>query len=102
MEDLLVRPRGRPRHVPLVSYRSFEYQTASWHRSRRVIAKVEDQFRGLFPRVGSIVTTLTEQTGPSSASTTARNRGTVHRDGQNRSRSAGAFIRQARLLRPPS
>jgi hypothetical protein len=59
IEDLLTRPRGRPRHAPLVRYRSFEYQAASWGRPRRVIAKVEHHLGELFPRVGFIVTTLT-------------------------------------------
>ena len=44
---------------PLVRYRSFEYQAASWDRPRRVIAKVEHHLGELFPRVGFIVTTLT-------------------------------------------
>ena len=59
IEDLLVRPRGRPSHAPLVRYRSFSYQAASWERPRRVIAKVEHHLGELFPRVGFIVTTLT-------------------------------------------
>jgi Transposase DDE domain group 1 len=59
IEDLLIRPRGRPSHAPLVRYRSFEYQAASWSRPRRVIAKVEHHLGELFPRVGFIVTTLT-------------------------------------------
>ena len=59
IEDLLTRPRGRPSYAPLVRYRSFEYQAASWDRPRRVIAKVEHHFGELFPRVGFIVTTLT-------------------------------------------
>src|SRR5262249_15668549 len=59
IEDLLVRPRGRPSHAPLVRYRSFQYQAASWARPRRVIAKVEHHPGELFPRVGFIVTTLT-------------------------------------------
>ena len=54
-----VRPRGRPSYAPLVRYRSFEYQAASWHRPRRVIAKIEHHLGELFPRVGFIVTTLT-------------------------------------------
>ena len=58
IEDLLVRPRGRPSHAPLVRYRSFHYQAASWDRPRRVIAKVEHHLGELFPRVGFIVTTL--------------------------------------------
>ena len=59
IEDLLTRPRGRPSYAPLVRYRSFEYQAASWDRPRRVIAKVEHHLGELFPRVGFIVTTLT-------------------------------------------
>ena len=59
VEDLLVRPRSRPSHAPLVRYRSFQYQATSWKRPRRVIAKVEHHLGELFPRVGFIVTTLT-------------------------------------------
>src|SRR5229473_2735834 len=59
IEDLLVRPRGRPSYAPLVRYRSFAYQAASWARPRRVIAKIEHHLGELFPRVGFIVTTLT-------------------------------------------
>jgi hypothetical protein len=59
IEDLLTRPRGRPSFAPLVRYRSFQYQAASWDRPRRVIAKVEHHLGELFPRVGFIVTTLT-------------------------------------------
>ena len=59
IDDLLTRPRGGPSHAPLVRYRSFEYQAASWDRPRRVIAKVEHHLGELFPRVGFIVTTLT-------------------------------------------
>jgi hypothetical protein len=64
IEDLLTRPRGRPSYAPLVCYRSFHYQAASWDRPRRVIAKVEHDLGELFPRVGFIVTTLT---GPNRA-----------------------------------
>ena len=59
IEDLLTRPRGRPSYAPLVRYRSFQYQAASWDRPRRVIAKVEHHLGELFPRVGFVVTTLT-------------------------------------------
>src|SRR6202158_116001 len=59
IEDLLIRPRGRPSYAPLVRYRSFQYQAASWDRPRRVIAKVEHHLGELFSRVGFIVTTLT-------------------------------------------
>ncbi len=51
IEDLLTRPRGRPSYAPLVRYRSFQYQAASWDRPRRVIAKVEHHLGELFPRV---------------------------------------------------
>ena len=56
--DLLTRSRGQRSHAPLVRYRSFHYQAASWDRPRRVIAKVEHHLGELFPRVGFIVTTL--------------------------------------------
>jgi hypothetical protein len=59
IEDLLTRPRGRPSHAPLVHYRSFHCQAASWNRPRRVIAKIEHHLGELFPRVGFIVTTPT-------------------------------------------
>jgi hypothetical protein len=53
IEDLLTRPRGRPSHAPLVRYRGFHYQAASWDRPRRVIAKVEHHLGELFPGWGS-------------------------------------------------
>jgi hypothetical protein len=59
IEDLLTRPRGRPSHAPLVRYRSFQYQAASWARSQRVMAKVAHHLGEFFPRVGFLVTTLT-------------------------------------------
>jgi hypothetical protein len=59
IEDLLVRPRGRPSHAPLVGYRSVQYQAASWDRPRWVIATVEPHLGALCPRVGLIVTTWT-------------------------------------------
>jgi hypothetical protein len=51
IEDLLTRPRGRPSYAPLVRYRSFHYQAASWDRPRRVIAKVEHHLGAYFGRV---------------------------------------------------
>ena len=39
-------------------YASFSYQAGSWHRKRRVVAKVECHPGELVPRVGFIVTTL--------------------------------------------
>jgi len=56
--ELLTRPVGRPSHRPLVRYKSFLYQAASWKTTRRVVAKVEFHFGELFPRVGFIVTNL--------------------------------------------
>jgi Transposase DDE domain group 1 len=53
---LLIRPVGRPSYKPVVRYKSFLYQAASWTKARRVVAKVEFHFGELFPRVGFIVT----------------------------------------------
>jgi Transposase DDE domain group 1 len=58
IEHLLKRPIGRPSRRPKVFYHSFQYQAKSWHRPRRVIAKVEWHRGELFPRVGFIVTNL--------------------------------------------
>jgi hypothetical protein len=54
--QLLTRPLGRPSYKPVVRYKSFFYQAASWTRARRMAAKVEFHFGELFPRVGFIVT----------------------------------------------
>jgi hypothetical protein len=56
--ELLPRPVGRPSIRPLVEYKSFLYQAASWNQARRVVAKVEHHQGELFPRVGFIVTNL--------------------------------------------
>jgi hypothetical protein len=56
--ELLTRPVGRPSHQPVVWYKSFLYQAASWDKARRVVAKVEHHQGELFPRVGFIVTSL--------------------------------------------
>ena len=58
ISELLTRPVGRPSHKPVVRYKSFLYQAASWKTARRVVAKVEFHFGELFPRVGFIVTNL--------------------------------------------
>jgi Transposase DDE domain group 1 len=42
--ELLTRPVGRPSYKPVVRYKSFLYQAASWTRARRVVAKVEFHF----------------------------------------------------------
>jgi hypothetical protein len=52
------RPVGRPSQKPVVWYKGFLYQAASWATARRVVAKVEFHFGELFPRVGFIVTNL--------------------------------------------
>jgi len=55
---LLTRSVGRPSYKPVVRYKSFRYQAASWTTARRVVAKIEFHCGELFPRVGFIVTTL--------------------------------------------
>ncbi len=57
--ELLPRPVGRPSVKPLVEYKGFLYQAASWSKARRVVAKVEHHQGELFPRVGFIVTNMT-------------------------------------------
>jgi hypothetical protein len=57
--QLLTRPVGRPSFKPVVWFKSFLYQAASWKTARRVVAKVEFHCGELFPRVGFIVTNLT-------------------------------------------
>jgi Transposase DDE domain group 1 len=58
IEELLTRRVGRPSHKPVVWYKGFLYQAASWKTARRVVAKVEFHAGELFPRVGFIVTNL--------------------------------------------
>ena len=58
IRELLTRPVGRPSHKPVVRYKSFLYQAASWKQARRVVAKVEFHCGELFPRLGFIVTNL--------------------------------------------
>jgi hypothetical protein len=56
--ELLTRPVGRPSYKPVVWYKSFLYQAASWKTVRPVVAKVEFHCGELFPQVGFIVTNL--------------------------------------------
>jgi Transposase DDE domain group 1 len=56
--ELLTRPVGRPSYKPVVWYKSFRYQAASWKTARRIVAKIESHLGELFPRVGFIVTNL--------------------------------------------
>jgi hypothetical protein len=58
IEHLLTRPVGHPPKKPVVQYHSFQYQAASWKKSRRVVAKVEWHAEELFSRIGFIVTNL--------------------------------------------
>ena len=53
ISELLTRPVGRPSYKPLVRYKSFLYQAATWIRSRRVVAKVEFHFGSCSPAWGS-------------------------------------------------
>ena len=56
--DILFRPPGRPSAKPLVRYKSFRYQSESWSKARRIVAKVEHRQGELFPRGGFIVTSM--------------------------------------------
>ena len=58
VEELLTRPVGRPSHKPIVWYKGFLYQAASWKSARRVVAKVKFHAAELFPRMGVIMTNL--------------------------------------------
>jgi hypothetical protein len=60
IEHLLTRPVGRPSEAPKVFYERFTYQAKSWDQARRVVAKVEWHEGELFPRMGFIVTNLTQ------------------------------------------
>ena len=57
--ELLTRPVGRPSSRPVVWFKSFLYQAASWTTARRVVAKVEFHCGELFPGMGFVVTNLT-------------------------------------------
>jgi len=53
---------GRPSNTPVIWYAGFPCQAQSWHRARRVVAKVEWHKWELFPRVGFIVLNLSRPT----------------------------------------
>ena len=63
IDYLLTRPIGRPPQKPIVYFTSFEYQANTWTKPRRVVAKIEWHRGELYPRVGFIVTNLTEWAG---------------------------------------
>jgi hypothetical protein len=52
------QPWAAPVTNPVVWYKGFLYQAASWKTARRVVAKVEFPVGELFPRVGFIATNL--------------------------------------------
>jgi hypothetical protein len=58
IKHLLTRPVGHPSRKPVVWFHDFKYWAASWHKKRRVVAKVEWHQGDLFPRVGFIVTNM--------------------------------------------
>jgi len=58
IENLMIRPVGRPPKKPIVLYHSFRYQASSWDIPRRVVAKIEWYAGELFPKIGFIVTNL--------------------------------------------
>jgi Transposase DDE domain group 1 len=41
IRELLARSVGRPSHKPVLRFKSFLYQAASWTIARRVVAKIE-------------------------------------------------------------
>ena len=57
-EPYTKRPVGRPTKIPLIKYKSFHYQAASWEKARRVVMKIEHHPGEFFPRIGYIVTSL--------------------------------------------
>jgi len=58
ISHLLRRQVCRPPKKTVVLLYDFMYQSASWDKSRRVVAKVEWHQGELFPRVGFIVTNM--------------------------------------------
>lgn len=47
--ELVQHPVGRPSIKPLVEYKGFLYQAASWKTARRVVAMVKHHSGELFP-----------------------------------------------------
>ena len=57
MEPYLSRPVGRPPKSGIqVKVVDLQYQAKSWHKPRRVVAKIEWHRGELFPRIGFVVT----------------------------------------------
>ncbi len=61
IKHLLTRPVGRPSRRPVVRFHDFKYRADTWHKRRRVVAKVEWRSGDLFPRAGFIVTNMSSK-----------------------------------------
>jgi Transposase DDE domain group 1 len=57
---LLTRPVGRPPKRPISVLRPFHHQANGWPQARRVVTKTERHQGEILPRVGFIVTNLTQ------------------------------------------
>jgi hypothetical protein len=92
-----LRPAGRPSHKPVVWYKTYLYQAASWKTARRVVTKVEFHF-GDLSRVGFIVTNLeTDSRADGAVPKQAQNGRAVDQAGQ-----AGGQDDQAQLSSVPA
>ena len=58
--DLLTDYDGKGKGT-ITLHKDFQYQAASWCKSRRVIAKVEHHPEEMFPRTGFLITSLTRR-----------------------------------------
>ena len=91
--ELWIRPVGRPSHKPVVRFKGFLYQAASWNQARRVVAKVEFHCGELFPRVGFIVDQPGGlKPGGGAVLQQARNSRAVHKGRQAGARDDAAFL----------
>ncbi len=85
IEELLTRPVGRPSQRPVVHYKGFLYQAASWSMARRVVVKVEFHAGELFPVWASSSPTWSFPAG--------RSYGSITREGRQSSGSRRASWR---------
>jgi len=60
IEPLLSQRENAVSGRPVVVYHDFQYQSGTWNKPRRVVAKIEWHAGELFPRVGFIVTNRTD------------------------------------------
>jgi len=63
IEEHLMRPMRCHSRIPIVWYKGFLYQAASWRTARSVVAVVKFQAGELFSRLGCIVTNLETPAG---------------------------------------